>query len=765
MQSIKFNDSFFLTIKDVNSTKEELKKPKQLPTNFICIIDVSGSMSGDLQFIRKQLKNKLPNLIKEGDTVSIIWFSGKHDAGILKEEVEIKSLKSLQDLNDAIDKFLKPIGLTAFHKPLVLASESIQRIKKNRPNSTFSLIFLTDGYNNDCSWSDVTKSLKTLEPDLAASTFVEYGYYADSKAISQMAELIGGEKIEAQKFDDYDVVFANKIQKTYSSSKKVLIDIPNNRKFDFAFTLGEDNEIILYSINNDQALVPENTTSLLFFTSSASSFQIYNNTNDETLNKLLYGSVYVLSEKLQTEHVDDVFKVLGDQQLYKTFSNAFGKQKLFAFKGLVKECVSNPSKQFLNGRSTNLVLDENAYCVMDFINDLISDESALFYPLHDEFDYNRISAKRVAKKTDELNEAQKNKIASANTKEELQTLIDQFESTGDLKFEYPDKSVGYPIDGLVWSSDRANLSIRIKYDGSVILPKNNFGLNKFNTFVYRTYTIIKDGILNVSKLPVSISFQTWEKFKTAGLITDEFFVKPLIDGVLPVSSVVIIDFSSLPVINRKMVKLISAKKLGLLEYELLQNQALEKVYKYFETIISPKKSVGFIEKYGSEVEQWLKGLSITESNGFAQSSTTEKGTDFYMAIKLDTKIAKHSALPSVEAVLKKITAGSSLNAVDNLLKVAIDDCNSQINSKLYTELKDDELKSKILSNWLSSVRNTANLKRKQLLQEIAQIKFSLILSKKWFEEFNSFDEDTININVDGQDLTVKFEMSEKQIDL
>lgn len=760
MQSIKFNDSFYLAIQDVNVGAENHKKPKEVPTNFIVIIDVSGSMSYELGAIRTQLKNKLSSLVKENDTITIIWFSGNRDAGILKEEVEIKSLKSLQDLNDAIDKFIRPIGATAFNKPLVLANEAIGRIKKNRPSSLFSLIFMTDGYNNDCAWSDVMKSLKTLEPNLAASTFVEYGYYADSKAIGQMAELIGGEKIEAQRFDDYETVFAAKIQKTYSSAKKVLVDVPTNAKFDFAFTISEDNEVVLYGVKDRQVLVPENTKSLLYFTSGAAKFQTYNDPTNQELNKLLYGSVYVLSEKLQTEHVDDVFKVLGDQQLYKTYSNAYGKQKLFAFKGLVKECIGDSTKQFLAGRSTNIVLDENAYCVMDFVNDLTTDESALVYPLHDDFNYNRIGAKKVAK-TDELNEAQKNLIASAKTVEEIKAITDSLEATGALKFEFNDKTKGYSISNIVWSSDRANLSINLRFDGYVNLPANQFGLSKFDTFIYRTYTIIKDGILNLSKLPLSVSGATLKKFIANGLPV----VLSTGMGNTGLPDIHVVDFSELPIINKKMVKSISAKKLGMLEYELLQTKALEKAYKYYDELHFPKKSEGFVKKYGTEAEVWLKSLGVTEYNGFNPSMTTEKGSDFYMAVELNTKIAKHSAIPKITDVIEKMKAGKALNPVDQLVKVAIDDYNTQVTSKMYTELTDETLKNKILENWLKSVKSTMNKKRKGLLQEIAQIKFSLILSKKWFEEFSSFDEDTLNLKINNNDLSIKFELTESQVNL
>ena len=45
---------------------------------------------------------------------------------------------------------------------------------------------------------------------------------------------------------------------------------------------------------------------------------------------------------------------------------------------------------------------------------------------------------------------------------------------------------------------------------------------------------------------------------------------------------------------------------------------------------------------------------------------------------------------------------------------------------------------------------------------IAQIKFSLILSKKWFNEFKTFEENTLNLRLDGQDLAFTFELSEKE---
>lgn len=757
--NIKFNDSFFLHVKEL-STADKGKKPKQLPTNFIFVVDVSGSMYGEIDLIRKQLKNKLPNLVKENDTVSIIWFSGREDSGILKEEVEVKSLKNLQDLNNAIDKFLRPLGATAFQKPLDLAHDVIKRVKKNRPDSVFSLIFLTDGYNNDCPWDSVIRSLKKLEGDLAASTFVEYGYYADSRRISEMAELVGGEKVEAQRFDDYDVIFENKLQKTYSTSKKIEVDAPDNRKYDFAFTANGD-EIILYSVNDGKVQVPADTKEVMFFTSKVKGMFIEGETiatkYDQDNLTFLYAALYVLSDKLQTESVEEVFKVLGDKNLYEVFNKAYGKEKLMAFKALVKEAVVNTKKRFVSGRSKNLIADENAYCVMNFIDDLTSDENALLYPGHEDFNYKRIGAKKV-QKAGLLTEEQKEQIANATNVDDLKNIVSGLNAT-ELKFEYNDKNKGYEISNVVWSSERANLSVNLNIDGYVDLPTNKFGINRIQTHVFRNYTIIKDGILNMQRLPVSLSKETFNKFKAQGLV----------EGTYNANQIYVIDFSELPVVNKKMVKSISAKVLAEKEYELLQLKALEKVYKYYEAVNFPKVSEGILQKYGAEAEAWLRELGITDG-GFNPKVTSEKGKDVYMAVELNTKISLHSTIPTVEKVLNRIDEVNdpknkkvkALNPVEELMKVAVDDYKTQTSSKIYQKMNEDKQKE-ALKTWLNDAKMTVRRKRRQLLQEIAQIKFSLILSKKWFIELATFENDTLIHKINDKELTFKFEMVEKEV--
>ena len=83
------------------------------PVHHVLVLDCSGSMYSDLPLIREQLKSKLPTLLGEDDTITLIWFSGRGECGILFEAVK-PTLKDLADINRAIDRWLRPVGLTGF---------------------------------------------------------------------------------------------------------------------------------------------------------------------------------------------------------------------------------------------------------------------------------------------------------------------------------------------------------------------------------------------------------------------------------------------------------------------------------------------------------------------------------------------------------------------------------------------------------------------------------------------------------------------------
>jgi len=755
-KNVKFDENYYLTTQEVNSnaTIEVAKK-----TNHIFVVDVSGSMSNELPLIRTQLKNKLSNLMKEGDTISIVWFSGSRDAGILKEEVEVKSLKTLSDLNDAIDKWLRPVGLTAFLKPLELVKELIGRIKKNRPNGAFSMIFLTDGCNNDCSWNEVIKTLKSLENDIASSTFVEYGFYADSRALTQMASMLGGEKISCDGFIDFEPVFDNKISSSIKGGKKIVVDITDKYLYDFAFSVS-NGSVLLYNIVDSKIMVGSDVKEIYFFSSKAigneESALINNIVPQEQVAKL-YAAIYVLADKLMNDDAEKVFYALGDQHYYQILANAFGKQKLNAFKTAIKECVADVSKRFPNGISAIQKVSDNAYCLMNLIEDLGNTEGCLFYPNHSDFQYNRIGRKKISAAT-VLTESEKKQLSEAKNVEDANKLLKEFEEKKvDVKFVNSNPDRGYPLTDLVWNESRANLSVRIYIEGEALLPK--FNVDKVSSFKYNTFTLIKDGIVNVDKLPVSYSNELLT------LLAENNVKYNLWRSPVPVppneDTKIIIDLTSLPLINRGMVKSVSATSLAKQEWELIKLQGDKKTYDYFRKSLFPKTSKSFVELLGQEATDWLKEVGITDFNGFAPKVTSAEATDFYMSVNLETKIKGLSSLPKVEDVIAKIKAKKELKLNEWVMADAIKKYMSQTESEMYLSLSEEQQKG-VLKTYLETKSGILNKQRRKILQEIAEIKFSLILSKRWFVEFKSFDENKLALNIDGQDLDFVFELSEKE---
>jgi hypothetical protein len=748
-KNVKLVENYYLTTQEVNSTVtvEVAKK-----TNHIFVVDVSGSMSWELPKIRTQLKNKLSNIMKEGDTISIVWFSGNRDSGILKEEVEVKSLKTLTDLHSAIDRWLVPIGLTAFLKPLQLVKELVARIKKNRPDSVYSLIFLSDGYNNDCPWNEVIKALKDLETDIASSTFVEYGYYADTQKLTQMAGILGGEKISCNGFDDFEPVFDAKISKSAKGGKKTVVQITDKYLYDFVFSV-DGGSVLLYNIVDGKVLVGSDVKEVYFFSPTAVGVDAGNNTTDASL----YAAIYILADKLMNDDAEKVFYALGDNHYYKILANAFGKQKLNAFKNAIKECVGDASKRFLDGgRSAIKPVSDNAYCLMNLINDLGNIEGCLFYPSHESFQYNRIGRKKVAVGST-LTDADKKRLAEAKDFDEASKIMKELEETKvDVKFVATNPKKGYSLTDLVWNEERANLSVRIFIEGEAVLPKNKFKIEKVASFKYNTFTLVKDGIVNVSELPVLYSDELSDLLSKNGVGFE-------LEGskLSPDDMRIIIDLNSIPVVNRGMVKGVSAMQLAKQEWELVKIQGEKKVYDYYKKSLFPKTSKSFVEMLGQEAADWLKEVGVTDFNGFAPKVTSAEATDFYMSVVLATKIKGLSSLPKVEDVVAKIKAKGSLKLNEWVMADAIKKYLAQTETDMYQTLNDDQKKG-VLEVYLNTKSSMLNKKRRAILQEIAQIKFSLILSKKWFTEFKSFDENKLAVNFDGQDLDFTFDLSEKE---
>ena len=133
-------------------------------------------------------------------------------------------------------------------------------------------------------------------------------------------------------------------------------------------------------------------------------------------------------------------------------------------------------------------------------------------------------------------------------------------------------------------------------------------------------------------------------------------------------------------------------------------------------------------------------------------------------MNLATKIKGLSGLPKVDDVKKKILDGATLKLNEWVMSDALKKYMEQTASDMYQSLGEEQKKG-VLRTYLTTKSDMLNIRRRKVLQEIAEIKFALILSKKWFTEFTSFDENILNLTLDGQDLTFTFDLKEKEVEI
>lgn len=556
-----------------------------------------------------------------------------------------------------------------------------------------------------------------------------------------MASVVGGEKISASSFEEFEPFFNKRISSPLMGGKKVVVEITDPYLYDFAYSVTPDGGVVLYNIDDRKIMVGSDVKEVYFFSPNAVGVE----NKPETA---LYAAVYVLADKLKNDDAEKIFYVIGDQHYYQQLQKAFGKQKLNAFKTSIKDCIGDLSKRYPDGKSAISIVPDDAYCLMNLIYDLGSIDGCLFFPSHPDFVYNRIGRKRV-QKGDNLSEDDQKRLSEAKDVKEAQAILAELaEKNVELKFvSSGDK--GSPLTSLTWNEERANLSVLVRTEGTVEVPANKWNVKVVPTFKYNNYALIKDGIVNVEKLPLSYTDELKKIVVEKGLnakFIDDFIV---------------LDLSSLPIVNKAMVKALSAEALAKQEWELLKLQGNKKVYDHYRKQLFPKESTTFIEDYGADAAAWLKEIGITDYNGFSPKTEAVESTDFYMSVRLATKIKGLSSLPKVEDVVTKLAAGGSLKTNEWLMKSALEEYSAQLLTPLFLSLS-PEKQLDTLKAYLISKGEELNHKKRKVMQEIAEIKFALILSKRWFTEFNTFEDNKLSITLDGFPLEVTFDLNEKE---
>lgn len=745
--------------------KPEAQKQKvvEVNTHHIFVIDCSGSMSYELNAIRKDLFNKISTLLKKKDSTSILWFSGKDEFGVLLDDWTVDSPMSLEKVRETINKHLTPQGLTAFKQPLEEVKRVVERVAKAKKDYLHSLFFLTDGCDNCWDRKDIIKAVASIKDSLNSATIVEYGWYCNRELMSNMAQTLGGVHTVSQHFSDYEPYVAKQFSND-TKGKRKYIQLEEAPAFGAVFNT-VDQDVILYETNeNNEVLIGvDGEVNLYYFTTKVPQGKLlgdsdyihkaYTDNSYKTLSVIqgLYSSLFAFSRKSDFNIVSEVLKFLGDANLILIKANTFGTQKITELEQKFVDAVNDANFRYIQGYNPDLEPAEDAYCVLDMIADLINDEENNWYPQHDAFGYKRIGSKAVAKKR-EVSDDDKAKLENLLKEGKLEDLQDALSEVKDnqipeLKFHYDNALQPCSFGSLTWNEERANLSVLVTFPGYVELPANKFGLEtKFPTKITRNYTIIKDGIVHSYNLPVSLSKATFALLQKQGLLKGETFTK---------GKIYVLNFEELPVINRKMVESLSAKDVFTNSYELLKLQASNTVYTAIKKRLFKNVDKSFKDIYGEEATKWLESMGL-KSYGFSPLKTIEKSGEEIivntMTIKID-KLSTSMAAKDVEATEKKVDAGEEVTGRQTLLVPAIKEY-----KKFVAGLKDpNDLQS--IQDWLYAKSQGQRSVKSRLMTEISKSKFLTIVGKSWFKEFTDRSQKEMTLNLDSQD--IKFIVDDK----
>jgi len=689
------------------SVTTDARPAKKEPTNHIWIYDRSGSMYS-------LLPNLIEDLIKRakeipiGDTLTLGWFSSEGQRNFIIKGFRITDKKDHALLESALRQNNYTLGMTCFSEILTDTDQVITDI--SFLSKQFALAFFTDGYPVVSDYQKeiavIHSAINKISSRLTSALLIGYGNYYNKVLMSEMAAKVGGSLTHAANLSNFSVAL-NAFVGNSESTKKYPIKIEETVNDNtLVFNLNGDN-VNLYTAENNEVAVScgEKKINLYVLTDQKPKAKLISKL-DESFTKACYAAAYLLTQKTKSDVAIDVLGFIGDKRCIDSVTNAFTNAEYGRAEKSILEAASDRRNRFLDGKVTNYVPPVDAFCLLDLIDLLSEDKDAYFYPRHKDFNYNRIG--KPAKPVGGYPEF----VADPNTHSSFSDVV--------------------------WNETKVNLSLRAILRGHIDLKSegNKYGLmEKYPTYQFRNYTFVKDGVLNVEKLPVSFSESVFSVLIQKGVIELE---NPIDRLLWEKDKVYTLKLDAIPIVNRKIAqKNTSAMELCKKILEEHECKAIIKGLKWYKATYYPEKEVTsetaktFIEKQ----QAFLEGKGInTKTGAFEPEVTSEEPTDFYMAKEFTIKVKGLSSLPKVEDVITKLGAGKKLTVSDLLVTAGINLVSAK--GKVFNV---------VMGDWLDTKIKEYQDKLKIVRKSIQETKFSVLLGKCWFKEFASREENKLTL--------------------
>lgn len=699
-------------------------------------------MAGLLPGLVKDLK-RLVRTIPVGDSFTLGWFSG-----VGQFRFPIKGFKVSRDpedekvLDNLLDSVMQPLGLTCFSEVLQSAIGVVEDLAVfGYPRLNFC--FFTDGYpcpETAKELSLIADHTKALGKVTTTSLVVGCGQYYNKGLLASMATNLCASLVHLDGLESLSSVTDQFVNQSSSGGVKVAVRPPvmlNAQSIGYVIT---DDQVVLLPQENGELLVPvpdtgDSRPEVAEFFLITDSGLVPDLPPTKGSEQALYAAAFVLVQQARLDQALGILSTLGDVALVEKVANSYTLDEIGLLEEAILSAVFDPELRFKSGKRPDCLPPEDAFCVLDLVKILAADSNAVFLPCHPWFKYKRIGA------------------ASQGQHEGAVFTPDP---KSEARFHH-----------LVWHSSRLNLSVRSLITGSVSLPdmRKALGTDSYPTFKHRVYTLVKDGYLNVSKLPVRLSEETFVHLHARGIL------EPRVDQngsvmhseVLPYDEdfVYLLNMGSLPVINRRISGgYKSASELGKLTLEELKLKSIVKMGKFLtgKDSVQPGVTSGI---YLTPTQQEYLVKNFITSAGYTPKTTNAPTTDYYLATEFEIGVKGLSALPSANSIEKKVKAGTRLSFADQFTIKSVTDAFPGVEPLLHKRLGSvaGQVDLKESACWGQLMINSAKDRLTEVTARLQEAKFSIVLGKRWFEEFRSY-EDCV-LGVEGHQLS--FELTKAPV--
>jgi hypothetical protein len=712
---VPITDELCLVEQEVKTSKVVEKKG---PINFIWIYDRSGSMHYLLPDLCSQLI-QLSKGLSKGSILSLGWFSSEGDFNWVFKGFKITEKSDYKALEMSIKQHSSSRATTCFSEILEDTSTVIKDLSVM--SKTFSLSFFTDGYPVVSNYSkeikNIFSAIDKIKGNIQSSSMIAFGAYYNKELMSQMSEKLGAMLIHNSEIKEYTPAIVKLVKMTENSEPKEEIECLVSKPMAI-FTVNDQGVVILGVEDDGKIYVaPEKgkTTMVYYLSTEKPNKKSWDKVEASNINfgdadplaKAVYAAALVLSQQTKTDIAMEIIGKAGDKALIDGLNNAFLVEEFGTVESNIAGAINDVSLRFVKGRDPNYLPPADAFCVVNVLDTLLEDDKAAFYPYDPRFKYERIGVATKSKQ-------------------------------GYSKFT-ADPASKCPFNTMVWHESHLNLSLQTSVKGTIELkdvtgktPKQMGFSNPYPTFVFRNFTFIKDGHVNIKTFYLTSSEETYKEFKNKGIILEDTFKK---------NGVYAVDLSKLPAINRIMAegktsatdlckKALSEQKLKaqIKSLKWLKNEELGDE--------DEEKPVQFTDEQAKFLE--ANGIQVSRGGLFSPPTEKEEPKDFYMAKFFDIKLAGISSLPTVKKIAEKIASNKPRTPVESLIEDGIVQWN-----KAKSGLKD----KKAIATWFATTIKSKQNELKTVRQDIQTSKFSVILGRKWFDEFSS--RDNCELTIDG----------------